>query len=1073
MSDQPKGIRLAEQLDTTHTAPLQKDVNGGAGTVIAVLDVGFDVEHPYFKLNKSLKGSNQLVTKESLDALKAKENINYGKWVNEKIIFEHDYIKNDEILRGSDIQDDHGTHVAGTIAGNTDKPSSNGFVMNGIAPNAQLMLMKIGGEANKSEFAKSYAQAILDAVRLGATVINLSAGKTADSDVFLTEEVLNAVKAAKDKGVAIIAAAGNEEAFGGAYSKPSADHPDFGTVNSPSILDDVISVGAYQPSQTLSLEGRLKGTDVNVSFPLAIAKSFEANKDYQMADGGFGSEEELTKDKIAGKIVLVTRGQYDFSDILKRSETNGAVGVLIVNNVQDGNFTIPYDAYPLGMISQKDGETLRSHLNGTLSFTSDYKVGSSVGGRRMIKQSSWGVNNQGEIKPDVVAPGYEVHSSISKEKFGIQSGSSMAAPHVAGTMALLHQKYAKLFPNMSQADRTALIKKVLLSSATALFDEESQTFYSPRQQGAGAINADKSANAKYYLTGTNGQSKINLHNIKDNSFDLTFQIHSIDGKVSPEGLDYQVHWMTDQVKEGKFALKPKALGHTEWTPLQMNQATNEVTVRIDLSQVDDELKLMMKNGYFVDGFVRVRSHGQSSEELMSIPFIGFKGDFNNLPAIESSIYDQLAGKFYGQGVESFETNQFDFDSTFGFKEKNYTALKSEYKPFELIEAEKQSDFNPLSINASSSHTFLGSYDHDEEGFLKTFVMKDGQVYLAISPNGDGNLDELEFQGTVLRNVKNLKAVVFKKGEENRILWTSEVTPSTRKNFSNNVQGYTSFSHTKWDGKKQDGTKVEDGEYIYRILYTPTSNGAEEQAMDFLIYVDTVAPELPKMAQFDEATRQLAVVQTADLNDPSIYRARVAFSYSVASEEGNMTFTKYFTMDESGMIHIPESFENELGESVQVVMDQLVYVVEDRAGNFSSVKLNDLLAAYDVKGEPKKDHNQNTDQETEEKAPEHHSENQSKPLPHDKMELNPSNPMEPKHQSENVQPKSDANQATDKEKSETMNTSHQVKSSSAVALPQTGEAWNTHQTVGLWAMVVGCFAYLSGLVKRENKENDNR
>lgn len=50
------------------------------------------------------------------------------------------------------------------------------------------------------------------------------------------------------------------------------------------------------------------------------------------------------------------------------------------------------------------------------------------------------------IKPDVTAPGYNVYSSLPTNSYGYYSGTSMAAPHVAGAVALLFQAYPDILP---------------------------------------------------------------------------------------------------------------------------------------------------------------------------------------------------------------------------------------------------------------------------------------------------------------------------------------------------------------------------------------------------------------------------------------------------------------------------------------------------------------------------------------------------------------------------------------------------------------------------------------------------
>lgn len=79
--------------------------------------------------------------------------------------------------------------------------------------------------------------------------------------------------------------------------------------------------------------------------------------------------------------------------------------------------------------------------------------------------SSWGPTDDGRIKPDVVANGEGLYSSLagSNTSYGTYSGTSMATPNATGSAALLIQHYGNLFP--SQAMRASSLKGLLIHTA--------------------------------------------------------------------------------------------------------------------------------------------------------------------------------------------------------------------------------------------------------------------------------------------------------------------------------------------------------------------------------------------------------------------------------------------------------------------------------------------------------------------------------------------------------------------------------------------------------------------------------
>lgn len=83
----------------------------------------------------------------------------------------------------------------------------------------------------------------------------------------------------------------------------------------------------------------------------------------------------------------------------------------------------------------------------------------------MTTFSSWGPTDDGRIKPDVVANGDGLYSSLngSNTAYGTYSGTSMSTPNACGSAALLVQQYGQLFPG--QAMRAASLKGLLIHTA--------------------------------------------------------------------------------------------------------------------------------------------------------------------------------------------------------------------------------------------------------------------------------------------------------------------------------------------------------------------------------------------------------------------------------------------------------------------------------------------------------------------------------------------------------------------------------------------------------------------------------
>lgn len=123
--------------------------------------------------------------------------------------------------------------------------------------------------------------------------------------------------------------------------------------------------------------------------------------------------------------------------------------------------------------------------------------------------SSKGPTMDGRIKPEVVAPGSSIVSTIQNNAYQAASGTSMAAPAVTGAAALLYERYRQLHGQNNP--KSALVKALICNGATDMGLPGPDYSY-----GFGMVNMLRSAtmlDKGHHINGQLSHSATNTHQI--------------------------------------------------------------------------------------------------------------------------------------------------------------------------------------------------------------------------------------------------------------------------------------------------------------------------------------------------------------------------------------------------------------------------------------------------------------------------------------------------------------------------------------------------------------------------------
>jgi minor extracellular serine protease Vpr len=472
----------------------------GTGVTVAVVDTGVDYTHADFN------GPGTVADYDANDPTV----IEPGSFPTNKVIGGFDFVGGNYSVLDDDVTNDvpvpdpdplddatdgdHGTHVAGICCG-VGVPGSIGA---GVAPKAKILAIKVwdSGDSTADVLVAGYEFA-MDPDQDGSTsdaadVVNCSCGVDWGPPSSLEAQAAQAVVDGGSVFVASNGNSGNQQSGGTAYvmGTPASAK---GVISVASSIDEFESqqLTVNDPADlTLPDGGPIVHQEwsapltADITGDVVDAREFDPPAD---PSGEPAPEDRILCDAtpagtpFAGKIALVFKGPFDAGDCFVEdkvihAQEAGAIAVIIWDGFgglpgqigtggNEGQVTIP--AVDL---SGNDSAVLAAAISPNAPTTyNEVVVNVTIGSTETVipgyEDNLSGFTSQGParissgLKPDITAPGDSITSANAGTGDGTLTigGTSMAAPHIAGTAALVVEAHPDWSP--------LKVKSLLMNSA--------------------------------------------------------------------------------------------------------------------------------------------------------------------------------------------------------------------------------------------------------------------------------------------------------------------------------------------------------------------------------------------------------------------------------------------------------------------------------------------------------------------------------------------------------------------------------------------------------------------------------
>ncbi|WJZ83269.1 hypothetical protein VitviT2T_002966 [Vitis vinifera] len=466
------------------TGILSKSLSG-FGSIIGIIDTGIWPESDSFKD----KGMGKIPSRwhgtcqegEQFNRSNCNRKIIGARWYIKG--YEADFGKLDtsggvEFLSPRDAVG-HGTHTASIAAGSLVKNANFRGLARGLArggaPSAQLAVYKVcwsTGGCSSADVLAAFDDAVLD----GVDVLSVSLGSSPPLTAYFDDSLAIGSFHAVAKGISVVCSAGNS----GPYPQTVINTAPWIISVAASTIDrafrTVITLGN---NQTLVGQALYTGKNVNKFYSFVYGESIVSqDSDEESARGcDIGS---LNATLARGNVVLCfqTRSQRFSATAIRTVQTVGGVGLIFAKSPsKDVTQSMGIPCVEVDLVT---GTSLLTYMVSTSKPMVKFSPTKTKVGLQSSPEvayfSSRGPSSLSPsvLKPDIAAPGVSIlaawspaassptidmtQKELPPENFMIESGTSMACPHVSGIVALLNSMYPTWSP--------AAIKSALITTAS-------------------------------------------------------------------------------------------------------------------------------------------------------------------------------------------------------------------------------------------------------------------------------------------------------------------------------------------------------------------------------------------------------------------------------------------------------------------------------------------------------------------------------------------------------------------------------------------------------------------------------